>query len=132
MIGPAQFAAMKESAILVNISRGALVDEAALVEALQSGSIKGAALDVFEREPLPESSPLWQMPNVLITPHVSGSNPHYDTRVTDLFCDNLRRYLNGEPLRNKVERERGYECITYCVYVLLSYELWKVLIAHKA
>ncbi len=108
MIGKPQFEAMKEGAVLVNISRGALVDEATLVEALQGNKLKGAALDVFEREPLPEESPLWAMPNVLITPHISGSNPHYDRRVTDLFCDNLARYLRGEQLRNKVESERGY------------------------
>jgi phosphoglycerate dehydrogenase-like enzyme len=108
MIGREQLEAMKATAVLINISRGALVDEAALIEALQEGKIAGAGLDVFEQEPLPESSPLWQMPNVLITPHVSGSNPHYDRRVTDLFLDNLTRYLRGEPLRNQVDLERGY------------------------
>jgi phosphoglycerate dehydrogenase-like enzyme len=108
MIGKSQFDAMKDGAVLVNISRGALVDEAALAEALQANRIKGAALDVFEREPLPESSPLWEMPNVLITPHISGSNPHYDRRVTDLFRHNLARYLQGEPLRNQVDKGRGY------------------------
>ena len=108
MIGRDQLAAMKSSAVLVNISRGALVDEAALIEALSEGKLAGAGLDVFEQEPLPESSPLWDMPNVLITPHVSGSNPHYNRRVTELFCDNLARYLNGETLRNLVDVERGY------------------------
>ena len=108
MIGKGQFDAIKEGAVLVNISRGALVDQAALVEALAEGRLKGAALDVFEVEPLPEESPLWGMPNVLITPHISGSNPHYDRRVTDLFCDNLARYLSSEPLRNLVDPQRGY------------------------
>jgi phosphoglycerate dehydrogenase-like enzyme len=108
MIGRQQFEAMKKTAVLVNISRGALVDEQALIEALRDGTIAGAGLDVFLEEPLQESSPLWDMPNVLITPHVSGSNPHYNERVTELFCDNLRRYLRGEPLRNRVVRERGY------------------------
>ena len=108
MIGNEQLRAMKGSAVLINISRGALVDEAALIAALQNSEIAGAALDVFAQEPLPESSPLWQMPNVLITPHISGSNPHYDQRVADLFIDNLRRYLVGEPLRNRVDMERGY------------------------
>jgi len=108
MISTEQFEAIKEGAVLINISRGALVDEPALVEALRNGRLKGAGLDVFDPEPLPEASPLWDMPNVLITPHVSGSNPHYDRRVTDLFCDNLRRYLQGDPLRNLVIRERGY------------------------
>src|SRR5687768_3975954 len=108
MIGREQLRAMKSTAVLINISRGALVDETALIDALQEGTIGGAALDVFSQEPLPESSALWGMPNVLITPHVSGSNPHYDRRVTDLFIDNLKRYLAGEPLRNKVDMERGY------------------------
>jgi phosphoglycerate dehydrogenase-like enzyme len=108
MIGRDQLRAMKPTTVLINISRGALVDEPALIEALQDGTIGGAALDVFSQEPLPESSPLWHMPNVLITPHVSGSNPHYDRRVTDLFIDNLKRYLAGGPLRNKVDMERGY------------------------
>jgi phosphoglycerate dehydrogenase-like enzyme len=94
--------------VLINISRGALVDEAALVEALHQGKLYGAGLDVFEEEPLPESSPLWDMPNVLITPHNAGANPYYNRRVTDLFRDNLARYLAGEPLRNRVEVERGY------------------------
>jgi phosphoglycerate dehydrogenase-like enzyme len=108
MIGARQFAAMKRDAVLVNISRGALVDEAAMVEALRDGTIRGAGLDVFEEEPLPESSPLWDMPNVLITPHVSGVNPHYNSRVTELFRDNLARFIAGEPLRNQVIVERGY------------------------
>jgi phosphoglycerate dehydrogenase-like enzyme len=108
MKGPAQFAAMKSSAVLVNISRGALVDETALTKALEEGKIAGASLDVFEQEPLPESSPLWDLPNVLITPHNAGSNPSYDKRVVELFCDNLGRYLRGEMLRNQVIKERGY------------------------
>jgi phosphoglycerate dehydrogenase-like enzyme len=108
MIGARQLAAMKRDAVLINISRGALVDEAALVEALRGGTIRGAGLDVFEEEPLPESSPLWDMPNVLITPHISGVNPHYNRRVTELFRDNLARFLKGEPLRNQVIEERGY------------------------
>lgn len=108
MIGVRQLAAMKRDAVLVNISRGALVDEAALVEALRDGTIRGAGLDVFEEEPLPESSPLWDLPNVLITPHISGVNPHYNRRLTELFRDNLARFLRGEPLRNLVIEERGY------------------------
>jgi phosphoglycerate dehydrogenase-like enzyme len=108
MIGREQLAAMKPSAVLVNISRGALVDEAALVEALREGRLGGAGMDVFEQEPLPESSPLWNMTNVLITPHVSGSTPNYNERVTALFCANLARYLRGEAVRNLVDKERGY------------------------
>ena len=108
MIGAGQFNAMKSGAVLVNISRGALVDEDALVQALREGRLAGAGLDVFAREPLPESSLLWDMPNVLITPHTAGSNPHYNRRATELFCDNLARFLHGEPLRNLVNAERGY------------------------
>jgi phosphoglycerate dehydrogenase-like enzyme len=108
MIGAQQLAAMKRDAVLVNISRGALVDEAALVEALRDGTRRGAGLDVFEEEPLPENSPLWDMPNVLVTPHISGVNPHYNRRITELFRDNLARFLGGEPLRNLVIEERGY------------------------
>jgi phosphoglycerate dehydrogenase-like enzyme len=108
MISREQLAAMKDTAVLVNISRGALVHEYALIDALREGRIAGAALDVFEEEPLPEGSPLWNMPNVLVTPHVSGSTPKYDERLAQLFCDNLARYLKGEPLRNLVDPERGY------------------------
>lgn len=108
MIGEAQFAAMKPEAVLINISRGELVDEGALVAALEGGRIAGAGLDVFAQEPLPESSPLWSMPNVLITPHNSGSNPYYNERAVAIFADNLARYMQGEPLKNKVDKERGY------------------------
>jgi phosphoglycerate dehydrogenase-like enzyme len=108
MFGREQFAAIKPDAVLVNISRGALVDQAALVEALREGKLGGAGLDVFEQEPLPESSPLWDFPNVLITPHNSGATPHYNSRLTEIFRDNLARYLAGQPLKNLVESERGY------------------------
>lgn len=108
IVGRAQFAAMKEGAVVINISRGALVDEDAMIEALQNGRLAGAGLDVFREEPLPESSPLWDLPNVLITPHVSGSSPYYYERATAIFADNLSRYIKGEPLRNRVIRERGY------------------------
>ncbi|MEO8285587.1 MAG: D-2-hydroxyacid dehydrogenase [Chloroflexota bacterium] len=108
MIGKEQFAVMKPGAVLINISRGALVDQPTMIEALQQGRLGGAGLDVVEPEPLPEDSPLWDMSHVLITPHVSGSNPNYNKRVTELFTDNLARYLKGEPLKNSVEKERGY------------------------
>ena len=100
--------ALKQGAVVVNIGRGRTIDEAALVEALQDGHLAGAGLDVFEEEPLPESSPLWAMPNVLITPHVGGSSPRGDERVAELFLDNLRRYRKGRTLRNLVDRELGY------------------------
>jgi len=108
MIGEAELRAMKPSAVLINISRGAVVDEKMLVRALKEGWIAGAGLDVFEQEPLPKDSELWGMENVIVTPHVSGATPLYVERLVELFCDNLRRYLAGEPLRNVVDVKRGY------------------------
>ena len=100
--------AMKPSAFLVNVGRGATIKEDDLVHALREGWIAGAGLDVFEEEPLPDDSPLWQMDNVILSPHVGGFTPAYDERAVDLFAANLRRYLDGEPLLNRVEREAGY------------------------
>ena len=108
LIGAPELAAMKRSAYLINIGRGAHLDQTALVQALQDGTIAGAGLDVFEQEPLPEDSPLWAMKNVLITPHFAGATPHYADRVTELFVDNLQRYQRGEPLRNQVDKQRAY------------------------
>ncbi|MGQ9467788.1 MAG: D-2-hydroxyacid dehydrogenase [Anaerolineae bacterium] len=108
MIGRAELAAMKPDAWLINISRGAIVDEEALIEALQAGRIGGACLDVFSQEPLPPESPLWDMPNVIITPHNSWSSPHIEEREIDLFLENLRRYVAGEPLLNVVDKQAGY------------------------
>ncbi len=108
MIGRAELAAMKPDAWLINISRGAIVDEEALVEALQAGRIGGACLDVFAQEPLPPESPLWDLPNVIITPHNSWSSPHIEEREIDLFLENLRRYVAGEPLLNVVDKQAGY------------------------
>jgi phosphoglycerate dehydrogenase-like enzyme len=99
---------MKQSAYLINIGRGGVIDERALIRALQRGWIAGAGLDVFETEPLPDDSPLWDMQNVILTPHVSGFTAQYDERAVDLFVANLRRYLAGEPLINLVDREAGY------------------------
>jgi phosphoglycerate dehydrogenase-like enzyme len=99
---------MGEGAWLINIARGAVVDEEALIEALQEGQIAGAALDVFVEEPLPEDSPLWELENVIITPHNSWSTPHLKEREADLFLENLRHYLRDEPLRNVVNKELGY------------------------
>jgi phosphoglycerate dehydrogenase-like enzyme len=100
--------AMKPSAFLVNVGRGNIIEEPALVKALKKGWLAGAGLDVFETEPLPADSPLWGMENVILSPHVSGMTPAYDERATDLFAANLRRFLTGERLMNLVERERGY------------------------
>jgi len=96
--------AMKPDAILVNVARGGLVDEAALAERLADGRLGGAALDVFETEPLPESSPLWGLPNVIVTPHASGTTPGNQDRAAAIFLENLRRYLEGGLLRNEVAR----------------------------
>lgn len=108
MIGAAQLAAMKPDAVLVNLGRGEVVDETALAAALAAGRLRGAALDVFEQEPLPGDSPLWGLENVLITPHTAGSAPYYADLAVPLFCENLGRYLRGEPLRNVVDPVRGY------------------------
>lgn len=108
MIGEEQLAAMKRNAVLVNIARGSVVDQHALINAVRNGVIGGAALDVTDPEPLPPESELWTLDNVMITPHISGGTPRYMDRAIELFCDNLRRYLAGEPLRNVVDPERGY------------------------
>lgn len=108
LIDAAALAHLRPTAVLINVARGGLVDEPALIAALQTGRLGGAALDVFAQEPLPTDSPLWAMPNVLITPHLAGANPQYNARATALFCDNLRRYLAGEPLLNEVDPARGY------------------------
>jgi len=100
--------AMRSSAVLINVSRGSVVDEMALIRALREGWIAGAALDVFEQEPLRPDSPLWRMNNVIVTPHIAGWSPHYESHVTDLFAENLRRYLAGESLLNLVNREWSY------------------------
>ncbi len=108
LIGERELRTMRPTARLINVSRGAVVDEAALVRALKEEWIAGAALDVFQEEPLPSDSELWTMENVILTPHISGGTPVYMERAVALFCDNLRRYLAGEALRNAVDLERGY------------------------
>jgi phosphoglycerate dehydrogenase-like enzyme len=101
--------AMKPGAYFANVGRGTVVDEGALVEALKSGHLSGAALDVFEVEPLPEESPLWEMENVIISPHATDMVPSLiNERQTDLFCENLRRYLESEPLLNALDKELLY------------------------
>ncbi len=105
LIDAAALAAMKKGALLVNVARGALVDEAALVDALRSGQLGAAALDVFEQEPLTPESPLWELPNVYLSAHSSVSVDRYLDDVFDLFADNVARYLRGEALRNRVDME---------------------------
>lgn len=104
LIGAAELAQMKPSSFLINISRGVVVALDALVQALQANRIAGAALDVYETEPLPASHPLWRMENVILTPHVAADNPHVPQRRIDTLCDNLRRYLDEEPPRNIVDK----------------------------
>jgi phosphoglycerate dehydrogenase-like enzyme len=108
MIGEAELRAMKPTAYLVNIARGEVCDEVALVCALQDKWIAGAGLDVFAEEPLPRDSPLWTLPNVILTPHISGFSPNYEQRAVDVFCENLRRYIDDQPLLNVVDRSIGY------------------------
>lgn len=104
----AAFQAMKSTAFLVNIARGAICDRHALLHALQEQTIAGAALDVFHEEPLPEDDPLWRLPNVFISPHISGMTPFYNERAAVIFTENLRRYLAGDPLYNLVNKMEGY------------------------
>lgn len=108
MIGERELRAMRPTAFLINISRGEAVDQAALIAALQDGTIAGAGLDVFEHEPLPPESPLWSLPNVIISPHLAGASNRYSQRFTDLFLDNLARFQSGVPLRNVVDPTLGY------------------------
>ncbi len=108
MIGEKELRSMKKSAHIINIARGSIIQEKVLIKALQEGWIAGAGLDVFEKEPLPEDSPLWDMENVIITGHFAGSTPFYFDRVLEIFLENLRRYRSGEPLINVVDKQRGY------------------------
>jgi phosphoglycerate dehydrogenase-like enzyme len=108
LIGARELAMMKDEAVLVNVSRGKLIDEAALARELQTGRLRGAALDVFEHEPLSPDSPLWARQDVLITPHVSGFHADYWRDAVTMFGANLRRFSAGEPLVNLVDKEAGY------------------------
>ncbi|HEX7243478.1 MAG TPA: D-2-hydroxyacid dehydrogenase [Longimicrobiaceae bacterium] len=108
MLGRAELERLPRGAVLVNVARGRVLDEDALVEALREGRLRGAALDVFAREPLPAESPLWGLSNVLVTPHVSGTSHRYWRRETGLVVENVRRYLAGEPLLNTVDKHAGY------------------------
>ena len=101
-------ATCKPTAYLVDISRGGIVDHDALIKALSDGKLAGAALDVFPEEPLPKNSPLWGMPNVIITPHIAGVSAHYDKRAVELFAENLSRYVADLPLYNIFDFNKGY------------------------
>jgi phosphoglycerate dehydrogenase-like enzyme len=102
------FAHMRPHAILINVTRGAIVDSAALLAALETGRLGGAGLDVTNPEPLPPEHPLWRLPNVVITPHVAGGSPLRQDRVVDLFCANLRRFRAGAPLEGIIDKGKGY------------------------
>jgi D-2-hydroxyacid dehydrogenase (NADP+) len=108
LISKPQLRLMNPSAYLINVSRGEIVSEPDLIEALTNHWIRGAGLDVFEEEPLPQDSPLWEMDSVIITPHYAGSTPYYFDRALDIFCENLRRFLSGAPLMNVIDKKRGY------------------------
>jgi D-2-hydroxyacid dehydrogenase (NADP+) len=108
MIGEEELACMKESAILINVARGGVVNEKALIDALLKKKIAGAGLDVFEKEPLSRDSKLWELENVIITPHVAGSRRDYFRKVGEIFRINLNRYLNKKPLLNLFDRKLGY------------------------
>lgn len=108
MIGTAELAMMRKGSLLINVARGPVIDEAALVAALQSGHLAGAGIDVTEVEPLPTDSPLWDLPNVIITPHVGAQAKRRVDDTTDLICENLRRYFGGKNLLNRVDKRLGY------------------------
>jgi phosphoglycerate dehydrogenase-like enzyme len=108
LIGREELALLHRGARLVNLGRGALVDEPALVDALREGRLAGVALDVFAEEPLPASSPLWDLPEVIVTPHTSGLGPRLWERAMEQFAANLRRFVAGEPLENVVDKQAGY------------------------
>jgi len=108
MIGARELAMLPNGAVFINIGRGSVVDEAALIAALQSGQLLGAGLDVFRDEPLPLENPLWEMENVIVSPHSASTSDRENARITDLFCANLRRFLAGEPLLNQFNPELGF------------------------
>ena len=108
LISTEELAAMRPGAGLVNIARGQVIDQPALVEALRSGSLGGAVLDVAEQEPMPANDPLWELPNVLISPHRASIVEMENSLIVDLFIDNLRRFLDGRPLRNVYDPVREY------------------------
>jgi phosphoglycerate dehydrogenase-like enzyme len=108
MVDAPVLAAMKPGARLINVGRGGLVDEEALVDHLAAGRLAGAALDVFAQEPLPAESPLWNMPGVIVSPHTAGETTSEREALIEVFLDNFTRHLEGRPLRNVVDKRRGY------------------------
>lgn len=112
LLSEKQIALLKRGAVIANVGRGSLIDKIALITALKSGKLSGAVLDVFAQEPLPENSPLWDMENVLITPHISGPSfghfPEVERRITEICADNISRYISGKQLVNVIDRSKGY------------------------
>ena len=108
LIGASQFAACKKGAYFVNVGRGSVVDHEALCDALESGQLRAAGLDVADPEPIPNDHRLWQLQNIIITPHVGAQSPYRVDSSTDLFCENLRRYNSGETLLNLVDKQLGF------------------------
>jgi phosphoglycerate dehydrogenase-like enzyme len=108
VIGKAAFALMKPEAVVINVGRGPVIDEAAMVEALKSGRIKGAGLDVFDKEPLPDGHPLYSLPNVLLSPHCADHTPDWLERAMQFFLDQFEAFRNGQPLKNVVDKKLGY------------------------
>jgi len=104
----ALLAKLKPEAVLVNMARGGIVDEPALAAMLGEGRLRGAAVDVFDEEPLPETSPLWDTPNLVVTPHLAGFSRDFLPEAIEVFVDNVRRLEVGDPLRNEIDRTRGY------------------------
>jgi phosphoglycerate dehydrogenase-like enzyme len=108
LIGKAEFAVMKASAVLINVGRGSAVDEAAMIDALEQGRLRGAALDVYETAPLPSGHPFYRLENVLLSPHCADHTPGFYELDMEFFMQNLQRFLNGVPLRNVVDKQAGY------------------------
>ena len=108
IIDTAAFDAMKPTACLINVSRGALIDEDALIAAMRAGRIAGAGLDVTTRDPIPAGSPLWDLPNTIITPHVATESVKMSDAVVEFWCENLRRFAENQPLLGVVDRRAGY------------------------
>jgi D-3-phosphoglycerate dehydrogenase len=108
LINRDRLALMKSTAIIVNIARGGIIDESALIDALKAGKLAGAGLDVTETEPLPADSPLWDTPNLVISPHCGGISSHRVRKLIEFFCENLRRYQAAQPLLNLVDQRKGY------------------------
>jgi phosphoglycerate dehydrogenase-like enzyme len=108
LAGRRQLARLRTGAIVTNIGRGPVIDERALLEAIEAGHLGGAVLDVFDQEPLPVDSPFWELPNVLVSPHSASTVANENARLADLFVENLRRFLDGDPLLNRYDPDRGY------------------------